>query len=53
MWRPRTVLAATAAALLLPATFVAVVRHAALRARDFQMALDPFEIDLQLLDRND
>lgn len=54
MCRPRTLVAATAAAALFPLTLYSIVRRGALRARDLRsLSLDPFEIDLQLFERND
>ena len=53
MCRPRTFVAATTAAVLFPLTLYTVVRRGALRARDLRMTIDPFEVDLQLFERND
>lgn len=52
MWQSRTLAAASAVALL-PLTLYALVRRGALRARDLRLTIDPFEVDLQLFDRND
>lgn len=51
MCRNRLLLAATATALL-PFTLLAVLRHAAVRERDFHLDLNPFELDAQLFARN-
>ncbi len=51
MCRTRLLLAATATALF-PLTLFAVLRHAALRERDFRLDLTPTEIDAQLFARN-
>ena len=51
MCRNRLLLAATATALF-PLTLLAVLRHAALRDRDFRLDLSPFEVDAQLFARN-
>jgi len=51
MCRHRLLVAATATALL-PLTLFAVLRHAALRERDFRLDLTPTEIDAQLFARN-
>ncbi len=54
MIRTRTLVAAATAAALFPLTLCTVVRRGALRARDLRsLAIDPFEIDLQLFERND
>lgn len=53
MRRHRTFAVAAAAAFLFPLTIYSLARQGALRSRDLQMSLDPFEIDLQLFDRND
>jgi hypothetical protein len=50
----RQTLAATALSLAaLPVTLGALLWHSAFRRRDLWVDLDPFEIDLQLHDRND
>jgi hypothetical protein len=50
----RSLVAAMAAVALFPLTLLTVLRRGALRARDLRtLALDPFEIDLQLFERND
>lgn len=49
---PRLI-ALVATLALLPAALAALVRRATLRDADFRMDLDPFEVDLQLLARND
>ncbi len=49
----RQALAASAVALLLPFSAVAFLWRNGLRAADLAFAVDPFEVDLQLHDRND
>lgn len=50
----RQSLAASAIALiLLPASAAAFIWRNGLRAADLAFAVDPFEVDLQLHDRND
>lgn len=53
MWRPRTLVATSLAAALLPLTLYSVLRNGAVGQCDLWTDLDPFEIDLQLFDRND
>ena len=53
MWRPRTLVASTLAAALLPLSLLSVFQAGAVRKTDLWADLDPFEIDLQLFDRND
>ena len=45
--------AASVAALLVPVSFAALLWRAALHPRTVLVAVDPFEIDLQLHARND
>lgn len=51
MCRTRLLLAATATAIL-PLTLLTVLRHAAIRERDFRLDLSPFDVDPQLFARN-
>lgn len=53
MMTSRTLVATTFALASIPLTIGVLVWHGALHRRDLNVDFDPFEIDLQLCDRND